>query len=72
MDRIEFPQEIPPGLPLKLAGSLVMHPIEVAKVLIQVRNIIETSRLQSTLPSYTILPALPSQYHSALFLSFPL
>ena len=72
MDRIEFPQEIPPGLPLKLAGSLVMHPIEVAKVLIQVRNIIETSRLQSTLPSlyhsasppfpipFSSLPLLPS------------
>ena len=36
MDKLEFPQEIPPGLGFKLAGSLVMHPLEVAKVLIQV------------------------------------
>jgi len=61
MDKLEFPQEIPPGLGFKLAGSLVMHPLEVAKVLIQVGHEPLAPRKTRTLLGRPAL-ALPSVF----------
>jgi len=36
MEKLEIPQEIPVGLAFKLGMSVLAHPLEVSKVLIQV------------------------------------
>ena len=46
MDKIELPQEFPPGLAFKMGMSFVAHPMEVAKVLIQVDNELLTDILK--------------------------
>ena len=49
MDKIELPQEFPPGLAFKLGMSFVAHPMEVAKVLIQVKGSNEAIQLKKSI-----------------------
>jgi len=61
MDKIELPQEFPPGLAFKMGMSFVAHPMEVAKVLIQIGHEPVAPRKTRTLLGKPAL-ALPSVF----------
>jgi len=61
MDKLELPQEFPPGLAFKLGVSFASHPLEVAKVLIQLGHEPMAPRRTRTLLGKPAL-ALPSVF----------
>jgi len=61
MDKLELPQEFPSGLALKLGTTMVFHPLEVSKVLMQLGHEPIAPRRTKTLMGKPAL-ALPSAF----------